>query len=157
MSSSDSKRETKVQYRYFALEDAIEIHRLTVEKSGGGALGHLEVEKLGSVLQFIQDDDYYPSFEDKLAHLFHSACQFHCFEDGNKRIAISLCAYLLLINGYVWVARGFMQRAENISYHVAAGRIDKTLLKRAFSAMIDGRFDDDESLKLDLFRAMSGE
>lgn len=146
-----------MQYRYFSLDEAIEIHRVTVEKSGGGALGHLEIEKLGSVLQFIQDDDYYPTFEEKLAHLFHSSCQFHCFEDGNKRIAISLCNMLLTMNGYLWVARGFMERAENISYHVAAGRIDKDLLRRVFAAMIEESFDDDEELKLDLFRAMSSE
>lgn len=75
---------------YLSLEQAIEVHRKTVEVSGGGALGHLELGKLESVLDHIQNDDYYPTFEEKLTHLFFCACKFHCFQDGNKRIAISL-------------------------------------------------------------------
>jgi death-on-curing protein len=35
---------------YLTLEQAIEVHRKTVEVSGGGALGHLELGKLDSVL-----------------------------------------------------------------------------------------------------------
>ncbi|MBN1869221.1 MAG: Fic family protein, partial [Candidatus Omnitrophica bacterium] len=76
---------------YLTLEQAVKVHYKTVEISGGGAFGHLELGKLDSVLQHIQNDDYYPRFEDKLTHLFFSACKFHCFQDGNKRIAITLC------------------------------------------------------------------
>lgn len=86
---------------YLTLEQAVEVHRKTVEVSGGGALGHLDLGKLESVLQHMQNDDYYPTFEDKLTHLFFSACKFHCFLDGNKRIAITLCAQMLLLNGYL--------------------------------------------------------
>lgn len=69
---------------YLTLEQAVEIHRKTVEISGGGALGHLELGKLDSVLENIRNDDYYPSFEDKLTHLFFCACKFHCFQDGKE-------------------------------------------------------------------------
>lgn len=54
---------------YLTLEQAVEVHHKTVEVSGGGALGHLDLGKLESVLQHIQNDDYYPNFEDKLTHL----------------------------------------------------------------------------------------
>ena len=138
-------------YRYIRLEDAIVTHGLTVEKSGGGALGHLDVEKLGSVLEHIQNDDYYPTFDAKLTHLFHSACMFHCFEDGNKRIAINLCAQMLLINGYML---DFIRKAENISYHVAAGKIDKELLGEWIAAVLKGD-EDDESLQLKILNAIS--
>lgn len=138
-------------YRYIRLEDAIDTHGLTVEKSGGGAVGHLDVEKLGSVLEHIQNDDYYPTFEAKLTHLFHSACMFHCFEDGNKRIAINLCAQMLLINGYML---DFIRKAENISYHVAAGKIDKELLGVWITAVLEGD-EDDESLQLQILSAIS--
>lgn len=77
---------------YLTLDQAIEVHRKTVEVSGGGALGYLELGKLESVLEHIQNDDYYPTFEEKLTHLFFCACKFHCFQDGNKRIAITLRA-----------------------------------------------------------------
>ena len=138
-------------YRFISLEDAIATHGLTVEKSGGGAMGHLDVEKLGAVLEHIQNDDYYPTFDAKLTHLFHSACMFHCFEDGNKRIAINLCAQMLLINGYML---DFIRKAENISYHVAAGKIDKELLGEWIAAVLDGE-EDDESLQLKILNAIS--
>lgn len=140
-------------YRYLSIENAIDTHGLTVEKSGGGTLGLLEIDKLASVLEHIQNDDYYPTFEDKLTHLFHSACKFHCFQDGNKRIAISLSAQMLLMNGYLRVGR-FIHEAENISYHVAAGNISKDLLGRWIIAVLN-EDEDDESLKLEIYHAIS--
>ena len=74
---------------YLTLEQAIAIHGKTVEVSGGGSTGLLETGKLEAVLQHIQNDDYYPTFDAKLTHLFFCACKFHCFQDGNKRIAIT--------------------------------------------------------------------
>jgi len=138
---------------YLTLEQAVEVHRKTVEVSGGGALGHLELGKLDSVLQNIQNDDYYPTFEDKLTHLFFSACKFHCFQDGNKRIAITLSAQLLLLNGYLYCASSFIRDMENISYHVAAGNIDKNLLKEIITAHL-AEDSENESLKLKILHAI---
>jgi len=140
---------------YLTIEQAVEIHIKTVEISGGGALGHLDMGRLESVLQHIQNDDYYPSFEDKLTHLFFSACKFHCFQDGNKRIAITLCAQMLLLNGYLYCSGQFIRKMENVSYHVAAGNIDKALLHEIISAVINGD-EDDEALKLKMLHAISG-
>ena len=141
---------------YLTLEQAIETHRKTVEVSGGGAMGHLDTGKLDSVLEHIQNDDYYPTFEAKLTHLFFGACQFHCFEDGNKRIAITLCAQMLLLNGYLYCVERFLREMENISYHVAAGRIDKALLGDVLTAAINDSLDD-EALKLRILHAISDE
>lgn len=140
---------------YLTLEQAIAVHAKTVEVSGGGALGHLELGKLDSVLQNIQNDDYYPSIEDKLAHLFFSACKFHCFQDGNKRIAITLSAQMLLLNGYLYCVGSFLREMENISYHVAAGNINKDLLREVIAAHL-AEESDDETLKLKIFHAISG-
>ena len=140
---------------YLTLEQAIEIHRKTVEISGGGSLGTLEIEKLDGVLAHLQNDDYYPSFEQKLTHLFFCACKFHCFQDGNKRIAITLCAQMLLFNGYLFCSSQFIREAENISYHVAAGGISKELLGRWITAILNS--EEDESLKLDILHAISNE
>jgi death-on-curing protein len=145
-----------VALTYLTLEQAIDIHAKTVEVSGGGTLGHLELGKLDSVLQNIQNDDYYPSFEEKLTHLFFSACKFHCFQDGNKRIAITLSAQMLLFNGYMYCASSFLQEMENISYHVAAGNIDKELLLEIITAHLMEE-EDDESLKLKILNAISGQ
>ena len=140
---------------YLTLEQAIEVHGKTVEVSGGGSLGQLEIGKLDSVLQHIQNDDYYPTFDAKLTHLFFCACKFHCFEDGNKRIAITLCAQMLLLNGYLRSVNAFILDSENISYHVAAGSISKELLGEWINAVLGGD-EDDEALKLKIFNAISG-
>lgn len=139
---------------YMTLEQAIEVHSKTVEKSGGGALGYLDLGPLEGVLAHIQNDDYYPEIEDKLTHLFFSACKFHCFQDGNKRIAITLSAQMLLLNGYMYCAGSFLREMENISYHVAAGRIDKDLLHDLIAAHL-AEESDDESLKLRLLNAIT--
>ncbi len=141
---------------YLTLEQAVEVHRKTVEVSGGGALGHLDLGLMESVLEHMQNDDYYPTFEDKLTHLFFSACKFHCFQDGNKRIAITLCAQMLLLNGYLYCSSIFIREMENISYHVAAGNIDKDLLHEIIFAVINGD-ENDEGLKLKILDAISGD
>ena len=141
---------------YLTIEQAIDVHRKTVEISGGGVLGHLDMGRLASVLEHIQNDDYYPTFEEKLTHLFHSACKFHCFQDGNKRIAISLGAQFLLLNGYLCVARKFLREMENITYHVAADRIDKQLLGEIITAIINGE-EDNEELKLKILHAINNQ
>jgi death-on-curing protein len=139
---------------YLTLEQAIDTHERTVEVSGGGSLGRLDVGKLHAVLDHIQNDDYYPAFADKLTHLFFSTCKFHCFVDGNKRIASVLCAQILLYNGYLVCAETFLRDTENISYHVAAGRIDKELLGDYIVALLNGTTDDEE-LKLRIIHAIS--
>lgn len=141
---------------YPTIDQAVEVHEKTVAVSGGGVLGQLDMGKLDSVLHHIQNDDYYPSFEDKLTHLFYCACKFHCFQDGNKRIAISLGAQFLLVNGYVFIARKFIQEMENITFHVAADRIDKQLLGEIIYAIINGD-EDNEELKLKIFHAINFE
>jgi death-on-curing protein len=141
---------------YLTLEQAIEVHRKTVEVSGGGAMGHLELGKLESVLEHIQNDDYYPTFEEKLTHLFFCTCKFHCFQDGNKRIAIAFCAAMLLFNGYLHCSSRFLYEMENISYHVAAGSISKELLGEIIAAVISDGMDSEE-LKLKIYDAIAGD
>ncbi len=140
--------------RYLTLEQAIETHQLTIEVSGGGALGQFDVGQLDGVLKNIQNDNWYPTLVDKLTHLFFCTNKFHCFADGNKRLAISLCAQMLLFNGYVFVGE-FIRQMENVSYHVAAGRIEKDLLREIFDAVFNHEFDSNEELKLRLLHAIS--
>jgi len=140
---------------YFNLEHAIYIHKLTIDYSDGGIYEHFDLGRLDSVLQNIQNNDYYPELHDKLTHLFWSVCKFHCFADGNKRLAITLSAQFLLFNGYMAVAKNFFAITENISYYVAAGKIRKDLLHRIMTAIMDGTYDSDEELKLDIFNAIN--
>jgi death-on-curing protein len=142
---------------YLTLEQAVAIHAKTIEVSGGGLDGSIDVGKLESVLEHIQNDEYHPCLEDKLAHLFFCADKFHCFLDGNKRIAISLCAQMLLLNGFLYCADTFIREMENISYHVAAGKIDKDLLRDIIRAILECSYDEDEGLRLRVLTAISNE
>ena len=140
--------------QYITIEQAIETHQKTIQYSGGGANGLLNKGQLESVLEHIKNDDYYPTFIDKLTHLFFGACKFHCFEDGNKRIAITLCAHFLLLNGYMAVAKNFFIVMENISYEVASGKISKELLHKIMTSIMDGTNDYNEELKLEVLHAI---
>mgnify|MGYP003483225703 CR=1 FL=1 len=140
---------------YITLEQAKVTHAKTIQYSGGGTYEHFDLGRLDSVLQNIQNDDYYPTFQDKLTHLFFCICEFHCFADGNKRLAITLSAQFLLINGYMSVAKTFFAETENISYHVAAGNIDKKLLHEIMESIMRGDFEENEEVKFKYYAAIS--
>ena len=145
------------KFHYIDAEKAKDIHLLTIKHSGGGAEGILDFGKIESVLTHIQNDDYYPTFVDKLTQLFFCVCKFHSFEDGNKRLAITLSVQFLLINGYLAVAQTFFRETENISYHVAAGHIDKDLLHDILDSIMRGSFDENEDVKFRYYAAIAEE
>lgn len=140
---------------YFrSTDEIVAIHQKTIFTSGGGSGGIINLGSLECAIVQIQNDDYYPEFEDKLSHLFWVANKSHCFQDGNKRIAITACSMFLLMNGYMAVVKDFLHKMETISYHVAAGNIDKELLYVIISSIL---YEDDfsEELKLKLLEAFS--
>lgn len=142
---------------YITPEQARVTHAKTIEYSGGGTLTELDFGRLESVLYNIQNDDWYPTFIDKLTHLFFCTCQFHCFDDGNKRLAITLSTLFLLQNGYLGIAQTFLAKTENISLNVAAGKIDKDLLHKVMTAIMNNTYEKDEELKLEIFNSISRE
>jgi death-on-curing protein len=52
------------------------------------------------------------------------------------------------------IAQIFMSEMENISYHVAAGKVDKELLLRIIIAIMGNTYDLDEELKLEIYNAI---
>ena len=52
------------------------------------------------------------------------------------------------------IAKNFMAITENISYHVAAGKIDKDLLHKIMTTIMDGTYEIDEELKLEILNAI---
>lgn len=142
---------------YITPEQAKATHAKTIEYSGGGTLEELDFGKLEGVLCNIQNDDWYPEFVDKLTHLFFCVCQFHCFADGNKRLAITLSTLFLLLNGYLGIAKTFLIKMENISLNVAASKIDKELLHKIMTAIMNDTYDNDEELKLEIYNAINKE
>lgn len=143
------------RFIYITPEQARVTHEKTIQYSGGGTLEELDFGKLESVLYNIQNDDWYPTFVDKLTHLFFCTCQFHSFADGNKRLAITLSTLFLLLNGYLSIAETFLAKTENISLNVAASKIDKELLHKIMEAIMNGSYDEDEALKLEIYNAIN--
>lgn len=133
---------------YFPLSYAIKEHDKIIEISGGFA-GIKDKNQLASSLEFIEDDRYYPSFEEKLTHLVYSVAMNHCFHDGNKRSSIALGAYFLNINGYANLMEVFILEMENIVLWVANHFIDKDLLKEFITSIVEnGGLDETHKLKL---------
>jgi death-on-curing protein len=140
-------------FTYFDIQHAIRTHDFIIEKSGGKT-GTVDIGKINSVLDHIQNDLYYPEFEDKITHLVFSVNKFHAFNDGNKRTSIALGAYLLEVNGIEYCIDKFIIDMENIAVYVADNKIDKELLKEIISSIL---IEDDynEELKLKIIDALS--
>jgi len=112
-----------------------------------------DLGQLESVLAHIQNDDYYPSFDDKLTHLIFGINKFHAFNDGNKRSSLTLGAYFLTLNGYDYCVPQFVVQMENIVVAVAEGSINKELLQRLVISLIE-EDDFSDCLKLELMEAL---
>ena len=136
---------------YFDVHHAVKVHDWIIEHSGGLS-GVKDLGQLESVLDHIQNDLYYPTFEDKLTHLVFAVNKFHAFSDGNKRSSLVLGSYFLELNGYEYCIKKFVLEMENIVVWLAEGKIDKALLLKLMSSLL---IDDEypESLKLELFYA----
>ena len=142
------------EIKYITWEELLHVYEKTVDESGGGFAGIRDRERLESVLEFIQNDMYYPTFEAKLTFLVSRICTGHLFDDGNKRMSLTLGVFFLLKNERYWAATTFMKSMEAIIMHVAAGHIDEELLARIIPPVITGK-DFDEDLKLDIAHAMA--
>ena len=139
--------------QYISYVEALNVYDKTIEKSGGGFSGIRDEGGIESVLDFIQNDLYYPNFVSKLSYLVFRFCSGHFFNDGNKRIALTLGTYFLYKNGHFWAAAQFMQRMEAIIYHIAASNIGDELLLRIMVCVVDCQ-GFDEMLQIDIIHAM---
>lgn len=139
--------------QYLTWDELLMVYSKTVDESGGGFAGLRDEERLRSVLDFMQNDEYYPTLEDKVTFLVSRICTGHLFDDGNKRMSLTLAVFFLHKNGKFWAATTFMTQMAAIIMHMAAGNIDEDLLARIIPPVINGK-DFDEALKLDIAHAM---
>ena len=142
------------EIKYFNYNEALTIYHKTIAASDGGFEGVRDEGGILSTLDFVQNNSYYPLFVDKLTYIVFSFCSGHFFNDGNKRIALTLGTYFLHKNNYYWQACVFIRQMESIVYHIAASKIDKELLLRIMICFMDGT-DYDEILKIDIANAIS--
>jgi len=140
-------------FLYFTTEYAIKTHDKIIEISGG-ASGIKDLGNLESPLEHIQNDDYYPDFEDKITHLVFSINKNHAFTDGNKRSSIALGAFFLELNGLDSMVSKFIIEMENIAVYVADNKMDKDLLFEIITSII---YEEDysEELKLKIIESLS--
>lgn len=125
-----------------------------INRKTGGGTKYINQREKDFLFSSLQEDNYRRQFTDALKNFF-CTCEFHCFADGNKRLAITLSLQFLLFNGYLGIAQNFMKITENISYHVAAGKISKELLHKIMTAIMDGSYEKDEELKLEIMNAIA--
>ena len=137
---------------FFTSDYAIKIHDKIVEISGGRA-GIKDYGNIDSPLAHIQNDDYYPTFEDKLTHLIFSFNKFHAFNDGNKRTSIAIGAFFLEVNGLDFFVNKFIIEMENIAVTVADNVIEKELLSEIIRSLINEE-DYNEELKLKIINSL---
>jgi death on curing protein len=142
-----------MQLNYFTAEYAISVHKKIIEISGG-VEGVKNYGNIDSPLEHIQNDDYYPSFEEKLTHLVFTLNKNHAFNDGNKRSSIALGTFFIIINGLDVFADKFIIEMENIAVTVADNIIDKELLSEIIFSLINEE-DYSEALKLKIIEALS--
>lgn len=142
----------KVKLIYPTIEDVISKHNYIITISGG-LHGVKNIGYLESSLDFVQDDLYYPEFEDKITYLVFSINKNHAFEDGNKRTSIAIGALFLELNGFSHIVSRFIREMENIAVMVADNLIDREFLKEIIYCIL---FEDDytEEIKLKLIYAL---
>lgn len=123
---------------YITLENANEIHDFVIKRSGGingfndHGKGHLD-----SILCHIQNDDYYVSLIDKLAHLMIGIAMYHVFSDGNKRSAIAIGAAFLLVNNVSdYIVSNFLREMENYIVWLVAHRISEEDFKQKLEYIV---------------------
>lgn len=142
-----------MKFNYLNTEYAVKTHDKILEISIGKA-GIKDIGNIESPLHHIQNDEYYPTFEEKLNHLVFCINKFHAFNDGNKRTSIALGTFFLIINGLENIANKFVIEMENITVAVADNLIDKEMLFEIIYSIINEN-DYSEDLKLKIITAIS--
>ncbi len=133
---------------YFDKEHAIREHDYIIKYSGG-LEGYSNIGYLEATLDFIQNDLYYPTLEEKAAYLFYSVNKNHAFTDGNKRTSVALTAYFFELNNLGFIIGRFMRNIENIAVDVADNIIDKELLFEIIQSFIyEEEFSEELKLKI---------
>ncbi|GEM_PF-334688 len=123
-----------VVYEGFDTDKAIEIHKIVfnyTEKLRGVSPPEIIVDrgKLDSVLHHIQNDEYYPSFINKLAHIVYGINKNHAFNNGNKRASLAISVFFLEINGHDEFVYNYQQGMEEVVVWVAKSLIEKETLE----------------------------
>ena len=140
---------------YPSIGKVIEIHALAMQVSDDVVQGSNPdaLALLESALIHMQNDAYYPTIDEKLTHLFFSACKSHAFVEGNKRMALALSVEFLAENCFDAITTQFVRHMEDVVVCVADNKIDKALLGQIIRNFLVGD-EEDEGIKLRILDAV---
>lgn len=121
---------------YVSLEEALEMHRILLERHGGSA-GVRDVGMLESALMRPRSG-YYESLSQQAAALLQGLATNHPFVDGNKRVAFAVAATFLDANGFELHVTGsvaerfIIQRVikKHLDVHAIAKWLEKYMVAR---------------------------
>lgn len=141
---------------YIPKSMVIEQHNYVIDKSGGSYGIYSEKDGLlDSILEHIQNNDYFPSFLDKLNKLLIGIAEYHIFIDGNKRTAISIGALFLKLNGFSDnIISRFMCEMENYIIWITEHRISEELFQNKLEYIIYD-IDEPEEFRFKIIRILS--
>ena len=110
--------------RYLTLDEVLDLHRLTIEQSGGKD-GVRDLGLLQSAIAQPQMTyggvDLYPTVVEKAAALGFSLIMNHPFVDGNKRVGHAAMETMLVLNGLELAADTDEQEGQVLA--LAAGNL----------------------------------
>ena len=139
----------------FNINHVISEHDRIIQVSGGlHGIREDGMDIIQSIIDFAQNDTYYPTFTKKLSHIMFSITQNHPFNDGNKRTSVALGMYLLQLNELEVVIPIFISEMENIIVWVAMGYINKPLLEKIIYDII-ANHELSESTKIYYYNAIN--
>lgn len=120
------------EINYLTFEDVMQIHDKIIEKYWW--LPHVKNKgQINSILEHIQNDEYYPTIIDKVVHLFYSLVNFHCFNDWNKRTSLAVLVIFLLANNIN--ITDIIIEFEDVVVDVASWKIKKEELKKKLNSI----------------------
>ena len=112
--------------RHLSLEEVLELHRLSLQQTGGldgvRDLGGLESAVVQPQMTF-GGQDLYPCLPTKAAALGFSLVCNHPFLDGNKRVGHLAMEMSLVLNGQELMAG--VDEQENVIVRLAAGELSR--------------------------------
>ncbi|MBS4235411.1 Fic family protein [Campylobacter vulpis] len=125
--------------RYLSLQEVLELHDRMIQAMGGlSGANPKQIALLDSALTQIQNDDYYPSFIDKLTHLMFACVKFHPFARMQQTHRTLYSKAFIKLNRPDSLPADFYQRLEDVIVSVASDEISKDELAQILSAMLKG-------------------
>nr|WP_317403975.1 Fic family protein [uncultured Helicobacter sp.] len=124
--------------RYLSLQEVQIMHDDIINEIGGlSGANPKQIALLDSALTQIQNDDYYPSFIDKLTHIMFACVKFHPSLECNKRTALLIGDAFIMLN-HKATPKDFYQKLEDVIVSVASDEISKDELAQILSAILKG-------------------